>query len=425
MSINTPEELRGQLRTLNVLDGDMSASGKIIASKIGQKGDTGDPGEAATIEVGTVTTVSPSTPASVTNVGTATNAVFNFEIPKGQDGSGGGGTWGSITGTLSDQTDLKNALDDKIGKSLTAGLVKNDGTIDTTTYSTFSGNYSDLTGTPTIPDELSDLSDDATHRLVTDDEKTAWNNKSDFSGNYSDLSGRPSINNGKLTIKRNGTQVGQFYANTATNYTADISVPTDTGDLTNGAGFLTSESDPVFTASAASGITATDISNWNGKSDFSGNYSDLNGKPIYPMPIMVAKSASEGGTLTITSSGEEVVIPIILRNSCNATNYLTLSSNKVTISGGIKKVLVSCQLTIGRGAGAYLSIVLKKNGTTLAFGRDYYVNWNANTMSIIPLLVDVQDNDYFEIYFSSSVADTYTINQGDNSCFMTIQAVEI
>ena len=31
---------------------------------------------------------------------------------------------------------------------------------------------------PVIPDELKDLSEDATHRTVTDTEKTTWNNKS-------------------------------------------------------------------------------------------------------------------------------------------------------------------------------------------------------------------------------------------------------
>ena len=31
---------------------------------------------------------------------------------------------------------------------------------------------------PVIPDELKDLSEDATHRTVTDIEKTTWNNKS-------------------------------------------------------------------------------------------------------------------------------------------------------------------------------------------------------------------------------------------------------
>ena len=47
--------------------------------------------------------------------------------------------------------------------------------------SDFSGNYNDLTNKPTIPDELSDLSDDSTHRLVTDTEKSNWNAKGTYS----------------------------------------------------------------------------------------------------------------------------------------------------------------------------------------------------------------------------------------------------
>lgn len=48
-----------------------------------------------------------------------------------------------------------------------------------------------------------------------------------------------------------------------------LSIPTKTSDLTNDSGFLTSytETDPVFSASAAAGITATDISSWNNKSN--------------------------------------------------------------------------------------------------------------------------------------------------------------
>lgn len=44
-------------------------------------------------------------------------------------------------------------------------------------------------------------------------------------------------------------------------------IPTKTSDLTNDSGFITSytETDPVFSSSAASSITATDISNWNSK----------------------------------------------------------------------------------------------------------------------------------------------------------------
>ena len=45
--------------------------------------------------------------------------------------------------------------------------------------SLFDGAYGSLTGSPTIPDELSDLSDDATHRTVTDTEKSTYNGKQD------------------------------------------------------------------------------------------------------------------------------------------------------------------------------------------------------------------------------------------------------
>lgn len=47
-----------------------------------------------------------------------------------------------------------------------------------------------------IPTNLSELTDDTTHRLVTDTEKTTWNNKSDFSGNYNDLTNKPTLFSG-------------------------------------------------------------------------------------------------------------------------------------------------------------------------------------------------------------------------------------
>lgn len=80
--------------------------------------------------------------------------------------------------------------------------------------SNFSGNYNDLTNKPAIPsinglasetyvdtqidaidipNALSDLTTDSTHRLVTDAEKAAWNAKSNFSGNYNDLTNKPTI----------------------------------------------------------------------------------------------------------------------------------------------------------------------------------------------------------------------------------------
>lgn len=45
---------------------------------------------------------------------------------------------------------------------------------------------------------------------------------------------------------------------------------------------LQAETEPLFTASPAHGITSEDISEWNAKSDFSGSYNDLTNKPTIP-----------------------------------------------------------------------------------------------------------------------------------------------
>lgn len=76
-----------------------------------------------------------------------TNLIFTttdtdiVDLRWGRGGSGGGGTWGSITGTLADQTDLQTELDDKVslsGSETIAGV------------KTFSD-------TPIIPDEMYDV----------------------------------------------------------------------------------------------------------------------------------------------------------------------------------------------------------------------------------------------------------------------------
>lgn len=68
----------------------------------GGSGGTGTPGRAATIKVGTV--VSGGT-ASVTNVGTSEDAVFNFVLPKGADAD-----TSVIQSLQSNVQDVQNAL---------------------------------------------------------------------------------------------------------------------------------------------------------------------------------------------------------------------------------------------------------------------------------------------------------------------------
>lgn len=81
----------------------------------GGQGIQGNPGNAATIAVGTVSTVPFGDPATVTNVGTSSAAIFDFEIPAGEDGEDGAGT-GDVVGPASATDNRLAAFDGATGK---------------------------------------------------------------------------------------------------------------------------------------------------------------------------------------------------------------------------------------------------------------------------------------------------------------------
>ena len=89
-----------------------------------------------------------------------------------------------------------------------------------------------------IPTNLSQLTDDTTHRLVTDTEKTTWNNKSDFSGSYNDLTNKPTLFSGDYN-----------------DLTNKPTIPTKTSDLTNDSGFVgTSDLSNYYTKSETNAL---------------------------------------------------------------------------------------------------------------------------------------------------------------------------
>ena len=124
------------------------------------------------------------------------------------------------------------------------------------------------------------------------------------STDYNELDNKPSINNVELVGNKTTSELGiniptatsqltndsgfittetdptvpawakqptkpSYTANEVGALPSDTFIPTKVSDLTNDAGYITSytETDPVFTASAAAGITSGDISSWNSKLD--------------------------------------------------------------------------------------------------------------------------------------------------------------
>lgn len=78
-----------------------------------------------------------------------------------QYGSGGTAAWGGITGTLSNQTDLQDALDAKSATGHNHSLTN-----------LTEKSYNSLTDKPTIPSTFDDLTDGTTNKAYTSTEKT-------------------------------------------------------------------------------------------------------------------------------------------------------------------------------------------------------------------------------------------------------------
>lgn len=150
---------------------------------------------------------------------------------------------------------------------------------------------------------------------------------------------QPAVNNGKLTIQKNGSSIGTFTANQSSNTTANIIVPTKTSDLTNDSNFV-SKTDYATASiggvikvgsglSIANGVLSTtgggvaDAVEWNNvlnKPTFStvatsGSYNDLSNKPTIP--------TVNNGTLTIKKNGTNVAT-FTANQSSNATANITV-----------------------------------------------------------------------------------------------------
>lgn len=182
--------------------------------------------------------------------------------------------WGYVQGTINDQTDLMNLL------NLKANVA------DLATVAT-SGLYSDLSGTPSIPSSVSELTNDSGFLTSGDVSEVA------LSGSYNDLLNKPAIPDSTSDLTNDSNFVSDAnYVHTDSNFTlgekgklasiesgaeenvievikvngvsqsvvskeVDLTVPTKTSDLTNDSGFITSA--PVSSVNGQTGAVTLSI----------------------------------------------------------------------------------------------------------------------------------------------------------------------
>ena len=207
-----------------------------------------------------------------------------------------------------------------IGKAETAVQPSDLSTVATT------GDYGDLLNKPTIPAAQVNADWNANSGVAQILNKPTLATVA-TSGSYNDLSNKPTIptvNNATLTIQKNGTTVNTFTANSNSNVTANITVPTKTSDLTNDDGFIT-------------GITSGDVTTALGYTPVnpstlatvatSGSYNDLSNKPTIPAAQVNADWDATSGVAQILNKPTIGNGTITIKQNDTTLGYFTTNQN--------------------------------------------------------------------------------------------------
>lgn len=329
----------------------------------GQNGRDGQDGVSATIQVGTTTTGNAGTNASVQNVGTSTNAIFNFTIPRGATGATG------ATGKDgSDGKDGKDGTNGQDGFSPTATVSKSGSTATititdkngTTTASVSDGSNGQNGRDGTDGQDGQDGQDgysptatvvktgDTATITITDKNGTTTASVSDGANGTNGTNGQDGYSPTASVVKsgdtatititdKNGTTTASVKdGSDATQVNSDwnavsgvaqiLNKPTKLSQFTNDSGFITSytETDPIFSASASAGITSSDITSWNNKSNFSGDYNDLTNKPTIPTvnnaTLTIQKNGTDVQTFTANASTNATANIVVPTKTSDLTN---------------------------------------------------------------------------------------------------------
>lgn len=354
--------------------------------EVGPQGQTGPQGADGTdAGFGTVSataqTLSAGSPATVSVTASGPNTAkefsFTFGIPRGRDGEGAEAVWGSITGTLSDQTDLNNALAAKqdvisdlatirAGAALGATAVQPAAISDMATQTWV--NNQGFAEASDIPTAVSELTNDAgyitgiTSSMVTN-ALGYTPGTSNFSGDYDDLTDKPTIptisgtNDGtnwtSITINSDTYAIPQgggtgTVTDVEVNGTsvvdaqgvASITVPTATSALTNDSGFITSSALTPYALISSLATVAT-----------SGSYNDLSNKPT--IPTTTSQLTNDSGFITSSA------IPTTVSSFTNDAGYITNSalSGYVPTSRTINGNALSSNISLNAGdVGAISSV---------------------------------------------------------------------
>ena len=264
---------------------------------------------------------------------------------------------------------------------------------------------------------------------------------------YSDI---PTVNDATLTIQKNGVDVQTFTANASTNATANITVPTDTGDLTNGAGFITGITSGDVTT--ALGYTPYSDANPNGYTSNVGTVTsvnntspDGNGNVTLSIPTVnnatisftqggvtkgsftlnqatnqtIALDAGGGGGSYTSGTGIDITNDVIsvtaptLTNTATGTNSLTILGYTTSQQGcvNIGNGSATNNSTFATAIGQNASIG-NSAGNSVAIGSSASVTTSSQYATAVGVSSNCRADRAVAIGYSASARASYAIQLG-------------
>ena len=382
----------------------------VTSNERGPQGEQGEPGDAATIQAGQAYSVNPGQNPQVINTGTSSAAVFDFYIPKGEKGergepgpAGKDAIWGDITGTLSDQTDLQNALDAKQNELIPGNNIQINGdTISATDTTYTAGTGLELednefsVDTASVQEKLtagSNITISGTTISATDTTYTAGSGL-DLDG--TEFSVDTDTIQGKLTAGSNVQINGNTISATDTTYSAGNAITIDSG---NNNAINAAIEPPDFFASTASTVSGTGssmtISNtaglgisdvqlkgdttqqtYSGKNLFNPNTpltKAINDTNLTAVPIPTGVRIVAG--TTYTSNAYAAGVFLVGKVSDYIGNTLTFTTNATTSSTN------DCRVYIGTCNSSGDSRSQKANQAGTTGDNNFSVSWNVTSDS--------------------------------------------
>lgn len=236
------------------------------------------------------------------------------------------------------------------------------------------------------------------------------------SGSYNDLSNKPTIptvNNATLTIQKNGVDLQTFNANSATDKTANITVPTKTSDLTNDANFAT-------TSQVNTAVGNEKTARQNADNALSGSIDTINGainKSVVtdiivddnPSTTTIQLDATKTNIKTSTTATSNLPLPVASSTQAGVMNTATF--NAVTQNTSDIEALTN---------GAVAITGLAANPTQAALTSAWKTATGLTTLMNRAGIYDVTNTKYWTYYTNDTTwhyttgAATVTVNTFTN-----------